>query len=206
MTDIRTSRRTLLKRGALIAGAASLGIPGTAAARGDRDRRKVCARSPGYWKNHPEAWPVDVLQIANKRAPKEFWIHYLLKQPVRGDKNRILAKALVAAKLNQYAGAEDSCIRYRGTADKCIGGGRCYYGVPGVAVRWLYAAGFADFGTAKYTPMRTWDTYITLPNECTNEWDKLMVNGECLYKVLDAYNNGEMCACDSDESDYDWSR
>ncbi|WP_332898199.1 hypothetical protein [Haladaptatus sp. CMSO5] len=198
MTDTPTSRRTLLKRGALIAGAASLGIPGTVGAQ--EEQNAVCARSPGYWGSHPDAWPVDELQISNKRAPKEFWISYLLNRATDGDKNRILAKALVAAKLNQYAGAEDACIRYRGTADDCIGGGICHYGVPGVAVRWLYAAGFAKFGTPAYEPMDSWYTDITLPDECTGEWVTKHANGECLYDTLDAYNNGELCACAAEEA------
>ncbi|WP_336359346.1 hypothetical protein [Haladaptatus sp. ZSTT2] len=195
MTEMQTSRRTLLKRGALIAGAAAIGIPGTVSAAGCGT--VVCARSPGYWKNHPEAWPVETVKIGGLEMDKDYWIENLLKQPVEGDKNRILAKSLLAAKLNQYAGAEDSCIRYRGTADKCIGGGRCYFGVTGVADKWLITSGFPEFANG-YTPQTTWKLPVMLHNECTGERDTVKVNAECLYDILDAYNNGMLCACKAD--------
>ncbi|MFC6991462.1 hypothetical protein ACFQH3_06655 [Haladaptatus sp. GCM10025707] len=195
MTEMRTSRRKLLKHGALLAGAASIGIPGTAAAAGCGT---VCARSQGYWKNHPEAWPVQTLKIGGVEKSRDFWIENVLEQPVSGDKALILAKQLIAAKLNQYAGAEDSCIRYAGSADRCIGGGRCYAGVPYVADRWLATSGFMKIGTDQYEPQRQWELKVELFNKCTEKRDTVRVNGECLYDILDAYNNGKLCACKAD--------
>jgi hypothetical protein len=59
--------------------------------------------TPGYWKNHPDAWPVDELW---------FWVNYvsqediieLMDQPVKNDKWLTMFKAYVAAKLNVLNG------------------------------------------------------------------------------------------------------
>jgi hypothetical protein len=58
-----------------------------------------CCRSPGFWKNHPEAWPVDSIEIGGIPYTKAEAIA-LMDQPVRGDKTITLFKALVAVKLN----------------------------------------------------------------------------------------------------------
>ena len=55
--------------------------------------------TPGYWKNHPKAWPVDVITIGGidySKADAIAWI----KTPEKGDKTLTLFRALVAAKLN----------------------------------------------------------------------------------------------------------
>jgi hypothetical protein len=62
-----------------------------------------CPRSPGFWKNHPEAWPVDVITIGGHTFTKEEAIAHL-ELPVKGDKSITMFKALVAAKLNVLAG------------------------------------------------------------------------------------------------------
>ena len=65
--------------------------------------------TPGYWKNHPEAWPVDEIMIGGTLYTKAEAIAYM-KQPVKGDKTITMFKALVAAKLNIAIGCDDSCI------------------------------------------------------------------------------------------------
>ncbi len=65
--------------------------------------------TPGYWKNHPEAWPVEEITIGGETYSKEEAIE-AMKAPVKGDKTLTLFPALVAAKLNVLIGNCDSCI------------------------------------------------------------------------------------------------
>ena len=64
--------------------------------------------TPGYWKNHPEAWPVETITIGGVVYTKEQAIWWM-NQP-DGDKTITLFRALVAAKLNVLIGNDDSCI------------------------------------------------------------------------------------------------
>jgi hypothetical protein len=63
----------------------------------------------GYWKTHPEAWPVDTITIGGKNYSKEQAIA-LMKRPGKGDKSIDLFKQLVATKLNIEIGNSGSCI------------------------------------------------------------------------------------------------
>lgn len=65
--------------------------------------------TPGYWKNHPEAWPVENITIGGVTYTKEEAIE-ILKTPENGDKTYNMFSALVAAKLNVLIGNDDSCI------------------------------------------------------------------------------------------------
>jgi hypothetical protein len=66
-------------------------------------------RSPGFWKNHPDAWPVCEIEIGGKTYTKDEAIEWM-KQPVRRDKSLTMFKSLVAAKLNVLSGCSDDCI------------------------------------------------------------------------------------------------
>lgn len=68
--------------------------------------------TPGYWKNHPEAWPVNSIEIGSVWYTVSEAIA-MLDQPVKGDKSITIFKALVAAKLNVAAGACDCCIDFQ---------------------------------------------------------------------------------------------
>jgi hypothetical protein len=65
--------------------------------------------TPGYWMNHPEAWPVEEITIGGIAYSREDAIGYMLA-PVEGDKTFTMFPALVAAKLNVLIGNDDSCI------------------------------------------------------------------------------------------------
>jgi hypothetical protein len=65
--------------------------------------------TPGYWKNHPEAWPVDGITIGGVTYLKEDAID-IMKNPGKGDKTFTIYRALVSAKLNVLIGNYDSCI------------------------------------------------------------------------------------------------
>ncbi|MCX9079735.1 MAG: hypothetical protein OIN84_17350, partial [Candidatus Methanoperedens sp.] len=66
-------------------------------------------RSPGYWKTHPEAWPVQTIVIGGVTYSKTEAI-VLMEKPVAGDKTFTLFPALVSAKLNVLSGADATCI------------------------------------------------------------------------------------------------
>ncbi len=81
----------------------------------------VCVRGQGYWKNHPEAWPVTELQLGNVTYTQEELL-LILHQPVRGNGLVLLAHQLIAAKLNVANGADASCIQQTiADADALIG-------------------------------------------------------------------------------------
>ena len=65
--------------------------------------------TPGYWMNHPEAWPGDVITIGGETYSKADAIQYM-KMAVKKDKTFTMFPALVAAKLNVLIGNEDWCI------------------------------------------------------------------------------------------------
>ena len=63
----------------------------------------------GYWKNHPEAWPVSQITIGGVTYSQAQAIA-LMSSPGKGDKTYDLFKQLVAAKLNVLIGNDSSCI------------------------------------------------------------------------------------------------
>jgi len=81
----------------------------------------ACVRGQGYWKNHPDQWPVTELQLGNVTYTEEQLLA-ILHEPVRGNGLLILAHQLIAAKLNIAAGADPSCIQDAiAAADALIG-------------------------------------------------------------------------------------
>jgi len=65
--------------------------------------------TPGYWMNHPEAWPVGTITIGGVIYSRDDAIA-IMKMPVSGDKTLTMFPALVAAKLNVLIGNDSSCI------------------------------------------------------------------------------------------------
>jgi hypothetical protein len=81
----------------------------------------ACVRGQGYWKNHPDQWPVTELQLGNVTYDQQQLLD-ILHQPVRGNGLVSLAHHLIAAKLNIAAGADPSCIEETiAEADALIG-------------------------------------------------------------------------------------
>ena len=68
-----------------------------------------CVRTPGYWKNHPEAWPVEEIEIGGVIYSKADAIE-AMDQPIKKDKTYTFFKAVVAYKLNILNGSDPSCI------------------------------------------------------------------------------------------------
>ena len=68
-----------------------------------------CPRSQGFWKNQPADWPVLTLSLGSETYDQAELIA-LLKTPPRGDASLILAKQLIAAKLNIKNGSDPSPV------------------------------------------------------------------------------------------------
>ncbi|MBI4526965.1 MAG: hypothetical protein HY695_24475 [Deltaproteobacteria bacterium] len=65
--------------------------------------------TPGYWMNHPEAWPVSSIKLGGLTYTKDQAIT-TIKRPTKKDVTYAMAQALIAAKLNVRIGAEWDCI------------------------------------------------------------------------------------------------
>ena len=68
-----------------------------------------CTYTIGYWKTHPDAWPVDEITIGGRLYTKQEALR-ILWQPVRGDASIILAQQFIAASLNVVAGASSDAV------------------------------------------------------------------------------------------------
>jgi uncharacterized repeat protein (TIGR01451 family) len=75
----------------------------------------ICPKSKGYWKNHPEAWPVEKIEVGNVIYSKREAIG-ILGGANSKDATRMQLAQLIAAKLNRLCGAS-SVFKY---ADKTI--------------------------------------------------------------------------------------
>ena len=69
-----------------------------------------CTLTQGFWKNHPEAWPVEEVLVGAESYTKERALEILSTSPARGDATYILAHQLIAAKLNALSGADDPTV------------------------------------------------------------------------------------------------
>jgi hypothetical protein len=68
-----------------------------------------CTLTQGYWKNHPEAWPVDGLTIDGETYLQGVLLA-ILETPVEGNAALNLLHQYIAAALNLAAGADDSDV------------------------------------------------------------------------------------------------
>ena len=68
-----------------------------------------CTFTQGYWKNHPEVWPVSSLTLGTVTYTKAQLLQ-ILNQPSKGNGLVILAHQLIAAKLNIAGGADPTPV------------------------------------------------------------------------------------------------
>jgi len=68
--------------------------------------------SIGYWKNHPENWPTEEIEIGNKTYTKMEALQ-ILKEANAKDATKMLVAQLIATKLNRLGGASP-CFYYWG--------------------------------------------------------------------------------------------
>jgi hypothetical protein len=66
-----------------------------------------CRQSPGFWKNHSELWPADLLSLGGIEMDQSQLIE-IMRMSVRGNGSLLLARELIAAKLNVANGCDDS--------------------------------------------------------------------------------------------------
>ncbi|MCZ6690405.1 MAG: SBBP repeat-containing protein [Planctomycetota bacterium] len=69
----------------------------------------LCPRGQGYWKNHPDLWPVTTLDLGFEACDQASCL-VVLGTPTRGDASVILMKQLIAAKLNVANGSDLAVI------------------------------------------------------------------------------------------------
>jgi hypothetical protein len=64
--------------------------------------------TPGYWKTHPEAWPVEVINVGAVQYSKAQALTFL-DTPGK-DKSLTMFSSLLSAKLNVLSGTDSSCV------------------------------------------------------------------------------------------------
>jgi hypothetical protein len=74
-----------------------------------RPAQQNCTFTQGFWKNHPEAWPVGSLSLGNTSYTAAQLLQ-ILNTPANGNGLLILAHQLIAAKLNLADGADPSPV------------------------------------------------------------------------------------------------
>jgi len=81
-----------------------------------------CPLTQGYWKTHPDAWPVTSLTLGTV-VYNQSQLLSILNTPVKGDASIILAYQLIAAKLNIANGSDPTPIAATiATADGLLDG------------------------------------------------------------------------------------
>jgi hypothetical protein len=65
--------------------------------------------TPGYWKNHPEAWPSPTITIGGNIYTIQKAIEWMQK-PDNKDKTLTIFSSLVSAKLNVAIGNDPACV------------------------------------------------------------------------------------------------
>ncbi|MEN8007879.1 MAG: hypothetical protein ABFS42_12740 [Candidatus Krumholzibacteriota bacterium] len=75
-----------------------------------------CPRGSGYWKNPAADWPVTNLDLGSDNLDQAALMN-ILNAPARGDATVILARILIAAKLNMAAGAGNGAADVIADAD-----------------------------------------------------------------------------------------
>lgn len=99
--------------------------------------------TPGYWKNHPEAWPVATITIGGRTYTKAQAIA-LMNVGESGDKTYTVFRHLVSAKLNLLIGTEASCINASiAAADAWMATYPVGSGVAGKSAAWGQISGTA---------------------------------------------------------------
>jgi SdrD B-like domain len=119
--------------------------------------------TPGYWKNHPEDWPVQSITIGGVNYLKADAITALSK--ITKDKTTTMFSSLLSAKLNLLIGNDGSCL---------IGP---YGSTIALADAWMTAPpiGYGPLGSGVAASSAAWKI------------------GEPLHQTMDAYNNGLLC-------------
>jgi hypothetical protein len=133
----------------------------------------TCTLTPGFWMNHPNAWPVESITVGGFTYTKAQAIA-LIKAPTKGDVRYTMFAHLVSAMLNMDIGSNPTCILdTAANAD----------------------AWWANYGANAVKSGNTWKLGGTPVPGGSAAWG----NGAPLASMLDSYNNGLLCAphCDT---------
>ena len=87
----------------------------------------------GFWKKHPSAWPVTTLVLGSQTYTQSELLAVLRARHSGADASLLLARQLIAAKLNVANGSDPTTIGMTvADADRLLAtfGGRLPYGVP----------------------------------------------------------------------------
>jgi len=158
-------KKTFMLTLVLMFGICAMGIT-TASAGGDCCPKGPGTGSPGYWKNHPDAWPpgfsitFDECPYEPLRLERDDIIE-IMDGPVAGNKWITLFKAYVAASLNVEIGNCRPC---------------CYWDGNSCGINLDSAYGWLN------------DNCGTRVRANSDEWQ--YSHGEAQYFCLDDYNNG----------------
>jgi cysteine-rich repeat protein len=79
-----------------------------------------CTLTQGYWKNHPNAWPVNSVQLGSVTYSKAEALQ-IFGRSVNGNGLVSLAHQLIATKLNVASGASNTVVNELAQADAAIG-------------------------------------------------------------------------------------
>jgi hypothetical protein len=121
--------------------------------------------TPGYWKNHPSAWPSPYqsgVTVGGVFYSKDDALKIFAK-PGK-DKRATMFTSLVSAMLNVAAGNDSSCVA----------------STIALADAWM-----TTYGVPNTDPIVTGSSVAWVGGDPT---------GESLHKLMDAYNNGLLCA------------
>jgi SdrD B-like domain len=125
--------------------------------------------TPGYWKNHPEAWPVNSIVIGGHTYSKAEALSFL-DTPGK-DKRLTMFSSLLSAMLNVLVGNDASCVSKTISDPDELD-----------ANEWMatYAPDGVGVGPAVHASSFAWKI------------------GEPLHRQMDNYNNGMLCAAHRD--------
>ena len=96
----------------------------------DQGRSDALDSTPGYWKNHPEAWPVAAIVVGGVSYTRDQAIAWL--SGTGSDKTLTMFSSLVPAMLNVLIGNDASCVA---TAIEAGNNWMATYGPVGSGVR-----------------------------------------------------------------------
>lgn len=92
--------------------------------------------TPGYWKTHPEAWPIDSITIGGRTYSIDQAIA-LMSRGQAGDKTYTMFDQLLSARLNVLIGNESACIAATiGLADEWMAAHPVASKVKGSSLAW----------------------------------------------------------------------
>ena len=130
--------------------------------------------TPGYWMNHPEAWPVDEITIGGVTYTQAEALA-LMWLPTKGDKTLTMFPAVVAAILNEEIGNSNECM-----VEVC-----------GEELSIRIVRGLAESWMRGHPPLSGVKASSDAWQECGDLPD--LPAGEAMYEALDDYNNGKLC-------------